>query len=199
MNVRLEKKYSWHSALVWDGEYMINGYEILLRMTTNTADSRLQNIAYNRLNYWIYNVMQDSVLLAEHNESISVFHATGQRVILLPEEPVDQLVGMMLYSKLGAIMRGNIQINELIISSRVGDEMAYCHSEDEALGPFAAPGWWSDTGVKWSDAKGRRSRNNIIAINRIPEWKDLDLEFHPEADTKNSDVLYAQFRKDEDQ
>ena len=41
MNVRLQKTYTWLSGLVWDGEYMINSYEIQLRMTTHTADPEL--------------------------------------------------------------------------------------------------------------------------------------------------------------
>lgn len=199
MNVRLGKNYNWLSGLVWDGEYMINAYEIQLQMITNTADPELQNLAYNRLNYWIHSVMQDSVLLGQENELGTAFQATGQRVITLPEEPVDQLVGMMLYCKLNSIMHPQITITDLAISSRVGDDMIYHHSAEEALGPFAAPGWWQDAGPRWSDAKAKKSRNNVIAINRIPEWKDLDLEWGAAEGKQNSDVLFAQFRKDEDQ
>jgi hypothetical protein len=199
MNVRLRKFYSWTSGLVWNGEYMINAYRASLELLTQTDDQEVQNLAYNRMNYWIQDVMQDAVLLPQQSDLVAAFQSTGQRVITLPGEPVDQLVGMMLYCKLNAIMDHQMIITELAISSDVGDDIAYCHDQTEDLGPFAHEGWWSDTKPLWTDTKSRRSKNNVIAINRIPEWKDLDLEWNLSKETARSDVLFASFRKDEEE
>ena len=200
MSVRLIKTYHWSSGVIWDGSFMINNYEARLDLLAETPDPELQNLAYNRMNYWIYNVMQDAVLIGPDNDTIAAYQATGQRLVIMPDEPVDQLVGMMLYSKLNAIMEQHIRISELAIGSRLGDDMFYVHDQEEDLGPFSDLGWWQDPRPRWSDAKSRRSKNNVIAINRAPEWKELDLDWNPAAQqNQDSDVLFASFRKDEDQ
>ena len=200
MSVRLIKTYHWSSGVVWDGVFMINSYEAQLEMLAETPDPELQNLAYNRMNYWIYSVMQDSTLIGQANEAIPAYQATGQRLIVMPDEPVDQLVGMMLYSKLNAIMEHHILITKLTIGSRLGDDMFYVHDQDENLGMFSEAGWWQDPRPRWSDAKSRRTKNNVISINRAPEWKELDLDWHPVQDhDQESGVLFASFRKDEDQ
>jgi len=200
MNVRLRKIYQWLGGIIWDDQYMINSYEILVRMTTNTEDQELQNIAYHRMNYWIYDVMLDSVLMAEGNQQSSTYQATNQRVILLPEEPVDQLVGIMLFSKLNAIMEGNILVTELCISSRVGDDMAYYHSAEENLGPFEQPGWWNDSRPIWSAGVPKRSGNKVVTLGRAAEWNDHDLAWTASTDQDTS-VVFANFKntKDADQ
>lgn len=199
MNVRLRKIYNWTSGLIWDDEFMINHYTATLDIVTQTQDPEMQNTAYQRMNYWIYQVMQDAVLIGSDSERLSAYQATGQRLIVLPDAAVDQLVGMMLFCKINAMMEQRMHITDLEISSRVGDEMSYLHSAEENLGPFSHAGWWHDHGPKWSDAKARKTKHNVIAINRAPEWKDLDLEWNPTNTDQSSDVLFASFRRDEDQ
>lgn len=197
MNVRLKKTYQWYSGVVWKDQFLINSYTASMDLVTKTMDPECQDLAYQRMNYWIYDVMQDAVIIDQANTVLGAYQATGQRLIVLPDEPVDQLIGMMLYCKLNAVMESHMLITDVSISSRAGDEMAYLHCDDESLGPFAEPGWWTDAGPKWSDIKGRRGKNNVIAMNRVPEWKDLGLEWTDPDPDKPSDVLFASFRKDE--
>lgn len=199
MNVRLRKTYAWNSGLVLDGNFLINSYDCVIDMITVSTDADLHNIAYHRMNYWIYEIMQDSVLMPKGDKLIAAYQATGQRVIEIPQQPIDQLLGMMLFVKLNAIMEGQIRVTDLAISSAAGDHMAYAHSEHETIGPFAESGWWSDARPKWSDAKSTRSNSKVIAINRTKEWKDLDLDWSQSAPDSDQGVVFARFRPDEDQ
>lgn len=197
MNVRLKKNYQWTSGVVWQDRFLINTYTADIDIITQTMDPELQEKSYNRMNYWIYDVMQDAVIINQHHDLVSAYQATGQRMITLPDNPVDQLLGMMLFCKLNAVMQRHMMITDISISSRAGDEMTYLHSDEESLGPFTNPGWWSDPGPRWSDSKSRRGKNNVIAINRVPEWKDLDLEWSDTDSALASSVLFASFKKDE--
>jgi transcriptional regulator CtsR len=103
MNVRLKKEFAFSTGLVFDGNYAINQYMMTVSMVTNTNDHREQNVAYERVKYWIHNVLDHSVLIQQDSELLPAFLATGQRVITVSEAPVDQIIGIMLYSKLNAI------------------------------------------------------------------------------------------------
>jgi hypothetical protein len=197
MNVRLCKQYEWTSGLVWNGEFLINSYLANVRMITHTMNTDWQNQAYQRINYWMYQVMQDSVLIAQNDDLMEPYRSTGQRLIVFPEQPVDQLLGMLLFCKLNAVMEDRMQVLELEISSTVGDRMIYLHSQNEDLGPFSAAGWWSDPRPRWTDSKYRGSAGNVISIDRVPEWKDLDLDWAQHEVSAEAGVVFASFKKDE--
>jgi hypothetical protein len=166
-------------------------------MVTHAVNTDLQNQAYQRMNYWINHVLQDSVIISQDDQLLDVYQATGQRLIILPDSPVDQLLGMLMFVKLNAVMENQIEIIELEINSTAGDGMGYLHSCNESLGPFADAGWWSDPRPKWNDSKSKSAAKNVIQINRAPEWKDLDLDWSLAETSSESDVVFASFRKDE--
>jgi hypothetical protein len=197
MNVRLLKNWSWSSGIIVDDEYHINTYALSVDLLTATQDHREQNVAYDRMRHWISGVLADAVLIEAGHRLTDAFLATGQRVIEIPGGPADQLVGIMLYTKLNAIMEGRMVVTDVSISSDLGDHMVYLHSEGDACGPLAEAGWWSDPRAVFSTRRHRKSAN-VISIPRQPEWVDLDLlwqESDPATDANT--VLYAEFPKNE--
>ena len=195
MNVSLQKTWTWSSVLYYDGEAMINNYVASLDFCTVSADRNEHNTAYERIKYWVDGVLHSAVLIAHDSDKIASFQATGQRVIVLPEEPVDQLIGMMLWAKFTAIVEGRFEISSIKICSDVGDQVFYCHHHDENLGHFASAGWWSDPGPRWCEPARRRS-TKVINLSRMPEWSDLDLTWQP-LDSSANNVLFADFPKNE--
>jgi hypothetical protein len=197
MNVRLLKNWAWNSGIVVDGEYHINSYALSVDLVTATEDHREQNIAYERMRHWITQVLASSVIIETGHHRIDAFLATGQRVIELPNGPVDQMVGIMLYCKLNAILEGRLVVTDVSISSDLGDHMVYLHSDGDACGPFAAAGWWNDPRTVFSSRKPRKNAN-VISMSRSPEWADLDLLWQEPARTSDPNtVLYAEFPKNE--
>ena len=125
MNVRLQRDFTVPVGLVYQNSYSINLYQITLDLVTNCTDPREQNIAYQRMKHWIYSVLYSGVLISKDSEMTKSLNATGLRVIEFPEEPVDQLVGMMLLNKLNAIMQDRIVVTDIAISSSEGDNTRY--------------------------------------------------------------------------
>jgi predicted Fe-Mo cluster-binding NifX family protein len=80
----------------------------------------------------------------DDQEQIALLKAAGIKVIALPEEPVDQIIGMMLYSKLSAVMEGCMLIRSIMLSSTAGDNVIYEHDAQESVAPFDQPGWWNE-------------------------------------------------------
>lgn len=199
MNVRLKRIFNFSSGIIYDNEFVINDYTVTVHLTTATSNAINQNIAYERIKYWINFVLSDSILMNNSYALKDQWIATEQRILLLPDDPVDQLVGMMLFLKLSAIVQDNFVITDVEISSAVGDDMCYIHSENDNLGPMEQRGWWNDVRPNWvvTEKKRRSSGGNVIQLNRIPEWKDLELEFDAVPPPDKDPVVFVDFSKDD--
>lgn len=178
MNIELEKSFSFSCVLPDpDSGPWINNYDVRLRMTVITEDSRDYNIAYGRIKHWFFEIMQDAVL-CESGDTVSIWTATGMRCVDFPVYPMDQVIGLMLMRKLNAITENRIVIHEISVSSPADDFVSYvCHQADH-LHWFDQPGWWADSGPGHSSStKKSRNTGKVISINRAQDWKDHDLDW----------------------
>ena len=198
MNVRLEYSSEFISGVHWDNSMLMNNYTIRLYMMTNCSDSVSQNIAFERLKYYIYSQLNHSVFINQNNElALEKYQQAGIKTLMLPAEPVDQLLGIMLYCKLNAIMEGRMIINEIEISSDLGERMIYLHAADENLGPFEDAGWWHNVDLP-SRSTLESNNDKVVAMNNINAWRELDLDW-PEltASAEDNTVVFAEFGKDD--
>jgi hypothetical protein len=100
--------------------------------------------------------------------------------------------------KLTAIIEEQFLISEIEISSTNGDEMIYLHNADESLGPMDAKGWWNDAKPIWiNSTRKKSSTGKVIKLNRMPEWKELDLDFEIDKDDLDCEILVGNFIKDD--
>lgn len=196
MNVRLSKHFQASAITLFEGDAApeINHYVLTLDITTNSASSAEQNIAYSRIRYWIHDVFENSLLISADNANLANWQTVHPRCLLFPEDPVDQLVGIMLHSKLTAIAQDRLIIGTLSISSPRDEHVIYHHEDGDSCGPLEISGWWNDAGLGWS-APRPRSRNKVINLARQPEWKDVNLDW--DDSTVQNVVLNVDFKKDD--
>jgi hypothetical protein len=187
------------AGVYWEGQMLMNRYQIKLYMVTNSSNPDTQNIAYERLKYFVYSEMANTVFVNRQlEEQCRLLIAAGLKITTLPAAPVDQLIGIMLYSKLNAIMEESIVINEFEINSDLGENMVYLHAADESLGPFSEPGWWHDADLIHCD-QSLIDSDKIVAMHRAGAWRELDLAWPALANvaTDNNTVVFANFNQDE--
>ena len=193
----MRKTFVWSSGIIYQDRFLINNYEAKIDMISASEDHREQNIAYERIKSWMYEVLNGSILIQSEDPKLASCIDTGTRVLILPEPPVDQVLGMMLYCKLNAIVEDRLIVTDVEISSVAGDGMSYLHSEDENVGPFMNVGWWQDPRPIWSFTRSSAT-DKIIALNRPLEWKDYELEWPESEDMNNDSVVFAKFNRDEE-
>jgi hypothetical protein len=199
MNVRLVKTWQWQSGTVYNGNFFINSYTARVLMHTTTMEAAQHSVAYERMDHWFREVMQDSVMISAENAAVKSFAATGQRLLVFPDDPVDQLVGIMLCLKLNSIAEGRLVVTDVDLSSINGDDMTYRHNQAEEVGPLAASGWWQDPRPVWQHSITRASQAKVVSLDRSPEWHTLGLDW-PKTDGKNdAAVVFADFDRDDDQ
>ncbi len=197
MNVRLRKTFVWSSGIIYQGRFLINNYEATVDMISASDDHREQNIAYERIKSWMYEVLNGSILIQADDPKLAEWIDTGARILVIPESPVDQVLGLLLYCKLNAIVEDRLIVTDVEISSVAGDGMSYLHSEDENIGPFMNTGWWQDPRPIWSFTRASGT-DKVIALNRPLEWKDYDLDWPSDDETGKDSVVFAKFDKDEE-
>jgi hypothetical protein len=199
MNVRLQYTMPFTAGVYWEGRMIMNNYVARAYMITNCSDNITQNTAFERMKYFVYSELNSTIFVnQEHTLVCQQLITAGLKITTLPAEPVDQLVGIMLYCKLNAVMEGQMVVNEIEVSSDLGDNMVYLHAADESLGPFDTAGWWHDADLIHCDVNLIDS-DKVVAIHRAGAWRELDLAW-PESEATNetdNTVVFAKFPRDE--
>ena len=198
MNVRLEKTLHFTAGVWYDHALEMNNYVARVHICTNTTDSVDQNTAFERLKYFVYYALDSSILIdQELTEQCSRIASTGLKITTMPGMPVDQLVGIMLYYKLNAIMEQRLIVTDVGISSSVGEGVVYLHNEEEDGGDVVKPTWWTTSDLAHSEDNLSQS-DNVVAMNRARTWRELELDWPTELTVEPGNIVVFPDRKRND-
>jgi len=199
MNVRLQYDLEFVAGIYYDNQLQLNTYSVVMNLVTKTKDPTSINIAMERLKWFVYGELANTVFFGPHSmDQAELFYSIGVNVTTLPEEPVDQIVGMMLYNKLNAIMENRMSVVSLDISSTLGDGVWYQHDEEDMQGPFASPnGWWNLASLQHETIELDDVPNNVVKVISTG-WRELELDWPEDTTTTTGNtVVYANFAKNE--
>jgi len=176
-NVRLGIGPQFFAATHLLGKLVMSSYHTNIQLVTVTDDHVDQNIAIERIRYVINEQFADSVLIDEtEKEAIKLYENAGIKVIQFPTEPVDQIIGLALYSKIESIVEEKVVLTDLDISSS-GTTVSYLHGEDENIGPFGEQdGWWNSVEPECQKPKKPRGKK-IVSLPTTATWKTLGMEW----------------------
>ena len=196
MNVRLEHQFEFTAGTYLDGHLSMNNYRVKLEMITLSVDGIEQNIALDRMRHMLFKHFTDCVFVqSTETDAIDKLQNADINVVILPETPVDQIIGIMLYCKLNAIMQERMVINQIKISSELGQNLWYLHDEEENVGPFEEFGWWHTPDPNTFEKNTNYS--NIIRLQKNNSWHDYHLEWDDELLIKEDDSTVLAFGKDD--
>jgi len=196
MNVRLEYDMSWNSCIWFENTLQMNRYQIELMMTTNTSDQDDQITCINRMNHFIYEELNNTVFINENDtDQIQLLSTAGIKITTLPEAPIDQIIGWIVFLKLNSILEDRMVITDAKIQSDLGDNIKYMHTLGESLGPVSQTGWWTDSSPVHSTVKSGANKKRVVKLNKGTSWKKLDMSWTGEDETLSTanTVLFAQF------
>lgn len=199
MNVRLEYTLHFTAGVHWHNRLIMNGYRLTVYMVTNTVESELTTTAFERLKHFINEYIDSSVFIESSNqEAIRLYTAAGISVTTLPREPVDQIVGVVLFHKLNAIMEGRISVVETELSSHLGDNMIYLHSENETAADLKLPSWCTNPDLTHFELEFHDG-DQVFSLypGNYSRWSELGLGWTDEEPTETGNIVFADFGKDE--
>jgi hypothetical protein len=178
MNVRLQTNLEFPAGIYYDDRLRLNRYSVSVQLCTATMDHEQINIAMDRLKMFVYAELADTVFINQEDlERAQLLSLMGVNVTTLPEEPIDQIVGLMLYCKLNAVMEGRMFVERLDISSLLGDDVTYMHDMEDAVGPFQVDGWWRLSDTSHNSIEGIETEENIVKVP-VTGWSRYNLNWH---------------------
>jgi hypothetical protein len=191
MNVRLQYVTAFNAGFWLEQQLVMSTYQIRVKLLTQTLDPADQNIALERVKHFLLSEIHSTVFVNQTEvECAEAFASLGLNVTTLPEDPVDQIVGIMLYHKLNAIMQGRMKVSELVLSSDAGDNVEFYHSQAEQTNLFAGPGWWNDATTLHDNIDDDTAE--ISDVDTV--WRELDLGWNgTEIATDVTQVVFANF------
>lgn len=204
MNVRLTYNIDFMGINVRRGNIIPNKYSVKLNMITATEDSYIQNIAFDRIKFFVKEIFHNSLFTSgEHDQLDSIITLAKGKLVILPEEAVDQIIGMVLFCKLNAILDGNIILEELEISSTDGDNVVYIVDETDNFDIFIdsknkngqkkkkVMPWWKREDITSYDTKTNTDEKfnwADIELSWDADENVPDFEFIPEFEDEETDV-----------
>ena len=176
-NSRIEKDFFFQTALHFEGMFHINAYDLTLSMLVETDSIREQNIAMERIEYFIRSVIQDSVLVHGYEtDAMRNYCNSGIRVCEIPEQPYDQIVTMVLLQKLNAITEGRLVITDVSVGSSLSDGVRYSIISEAAVSSFSGNYWWNRSDISITNEECPRDKAaNIVKLFNHDPWSELGL------------------------
>ena len=197
MNVRLQYTMNFTAGVHYHERMVMNNYMLKVFMITNTTVAENTTIAFERLKYFIAELDSTVFVNSEEQQACQQYVNAGIKITTLPVDPVDQIIGVMLFHKLNAIMEDRIIMVETELSSVLGDSMVYIHSENETAENLVIPEWWMTPDLVHCDTD-LIDNDKVLAIHQAGAWRELDLGW---IDTVQSDqtgnIVFADFKRDE--
>jgi hypothetical protein len=197
MNVRLQTNLEFPAGIYYDDRLRMNRYTVSVQLCTAVTDHEQINIAMDRVKMFVYSELADTVFVNQGDaERAQVMDILGINVTTLPEEPIDQIVGLMLYCKLNAVMEGRMFVEQLNISSLLGDDVTYLHDMEDAVGPFQESGWWNLSDTSHNSFDNIETQENVVKVPTTG-WGKYNLTWSDSTESKSGKtVTFGKMTKD---
>jgi hypothetical protein len=199
MTARIQRSFDLLVGVHFNSKFHINVYEIELFFNVETESIKEQNIALERIKYFLNEILENSVLCEQSKDKVILDYLNaGIKVCTLPEEPYDQIIGIMLLTKCNAIAEGRLVITDISISSRMSDGVSCSHSLDDNMGPFFGKGWWEESSTKINNGLINSKGKKIVRLTKpIQDWSDIFLDWSTKEskleEFNASEVVFVEF------
>lgn len=180
MATRIEKDFTFQTAMHFEGKFCLNIYETTLSLIVETECPREQNVAMDRAVHFLQVVLQNSILVnSSEKEIIEKYKAAGMKVCELPDEPYDQIVAMVLLLKLNAIMENRLRVSDMLLSSILGDCVRYSIVAEVAENYLPGNEWWNDSTICLNNQELSKhvTDDNVLKLFDDSHWVELGLSW----------------------
>lgn len=193
MTARITRDFQFLAGVYFEGELYMNIYDATIQFSVETENIAEQNIAMDRVKYFVHSLDHHIFIHDAHKDAIEKFTNLNMKLCLIPEEPYDQIIGIMLLVKIDAITEGRLTPDDIALTSRMSDGVSCLHSNEENTGPFIYKGWWNDSSPKISTIIGKSKK--VVELKKLPNnWDDLLLGWlDKKDDIIPSEIVFASF------
>ena len=164
-------------------------------MEVETESIREQNVAMERIKYFLNECLENGIFVQDtEHKVIEKYNTCGFKVCTVPEEPYDQIITLLLLTKLNSITEGRLVITDMTLGSRISDDVRFICDIESPRGPLEAPGWWTDIGTSISDPiKKSVKKDKIVKLFKTPstDWAEHNLVWKEKDQTANCEIVFT--------
>lgn len=189
MNTQIQRDFEFQAAVHFEGAFMMNTYSMTLFMEVKTESIREQNVAMERLKYIIGDSFENSVFVnMKETKIIEKYTSAGLKVCIVPDDPYDQIISLLLIRKANEVCEGRLDILEISLTSKLSDGVTFMEEIETALNALPNDGWWSNTSPSLC-SKSQNKKEKIVKLIK-DEWSDMGLCWQ-EKKLKHTDVVFT--------
>jgi hypothetical protein len=188
---KIEREFAFQAAVHFEGTFVMTIYELALGMEVDTASIKEQNIAMDRIHYFLNECLGNSVFVeAADKNSIEKYLQADIKVCTLPEEPYDQIITILLLMKLNAITEGKLRVNSISLRSGLSDDVRFIYDLETASNhPFGNKSWWEDTTTSISDLSKSYKKDKIVKLIKQSDWASVGLDWE-QKEHKSTEIIF---------
>ena len=192
MATKIEREFAFQAAVYFEGEFLMTIYELSLKMEVDTASIKEQNIAMDRIHYFLHECLGNSIFVQDsEKKAIEKYMQADIKVCTLPDEPYDQIITILLLMKLNAITEGKLHITEISLMSGLSDDVKFVYDVETAINhPFGSKGWWADSSTIISDVAKTNKKDKIVRlIKQHSDWASVGLDWE-QKEHKSTEIIF---------
>ena len=194
MTTRIEREFSFQAGVYFKEEFLMNLYTITLYMEVETESIREQNVAMERIKYFLNECLENSIFVQDTEQKIiEKYNTCGFKVCTVPEEPYDQIITLLLLVKLNSITEGRLIITDITLGSRISDKVRFNCDIESPRGPLEASGWWTDSSTSMSDIKKTLKKDKVVKLIKTPstDWAEFNLVWKEKDIFSKSEIFFT--------
>ena len=167
-----------------------NSYNISLSLYIKTTDLDNQDIAFDRIDFVLRDVLNNAVFIDENEEeAIEVFNSLGMNVLTVDKPgPVDNIIQITIVNKLNAITDDILSIYESKINSVKGGNITYNFFVDKrTAGTYINESkykWWNNPAPIFVDETDRECN-----FKEIHFWDEIEMGWKVEKKDKDANIV----------
>jgi hypothetical protein len=191
LSTRIERDFSFQAGVHFEGKLIMNVYGFTLAMEVETESIVEQNIAMDRIIYFLKDSLTNSVFVqTSDKKAIEKYTQADIKVCTVPEEPYDQIITMLLILKLNNITEGRLHITDIFLESELSDSVRFSYDFETAKhNPFGNKGWWLESSTSMNDIEKNTKKEKIVRLVKHNDWANVGLEW--EKKTKASEIIFT--------
>lgn len=189
MTTQVERDFDFQACVHFQDNFLINFYDFTVLMDIDTGSIREQNVAMDRIKFSVYELFENSIFVNMTDTSaIEKYTAAGLRVCLIPDDPYDQIIALLLLLKFTAVCEDRIKVTDIKLTSKLSDEVKFIEQLETAQQAITMQGWWNESTPSIC-SKSQDKKSKIVKLIK-DSWVDFDLGWK-EKKSKTAEILFT--------
>lgn len=118
-------KTRFTNSLLLSNKIWPNDYDCAIHFVPQTDDQQLQNITYEKYKWIFGRAFQNSIFIRNDEKTFNSLSSYKNDIIDFVSDPVDQIIGVTMMSKLNSVGGEYLKVQNIEIESWQGENLRY--------------------------------------------------------------------------